>query len=234
MNNSADTLPIVSSDQPVTIIGGAEVRPEDLSVALKCAPKVVAADGGANGLAALGVEPVAVIGDLDSLTEAARARFADRLHLIEEQETVDFDKALQHTAAPLVVALGVTGGRLDHQLAALNVLARHPHRACAILGGGSVICLCPPRIEIDLAPGADLSLFPLAEVRIRSEGLDWPTDHLIFRPDGRVGTSNRASGRAVLRADRPGMLLILPDSAAAPLFTALLAPGAARWPARAG
>ena len=229
---------IVHSLAAVTLVGGAQLRLQDLSMALSLAPNLVAADGGADRLLAAGLQPQAVIGDMDSITDQAAAAFASVLHRVPEQETTDFDKALRHIAAPLVIAVGVTGGRFDHELAVLHSLLRHPATPCVVLGPDSLLFLCPPRLDLILDPGTLFSLFPLRPVRCASTGLRWPTDHLQFAPGQIIGTSNAVAGPRVagpkvagpvrLQADAPAMLVILPASVLGPVVTALLAaPG--RW-----
>ena len=44
---------------------------------------------------------------------------------IAEQETTDFEKAIYSTRAPVTVALGMTGKRFDHTLAALDAVTRY-------------------------------------------------------------------------------------------------------------
>lgn len=212
---------IVHSSQPVTLVGGAELNPADLDECLRCAPVLVAADGGAGTLWQAGLRPVAVIGDMDSIPAGARAAYRDVLHEVSEQETTDFDKALREIAAPLILALGFTGGRLDHELAALHSLATRPTARCIILGAQTLAFLCPPRITLALAPGTTLSLFPLAPVRIAATGLQWPTDHLTFSPLTRIGTSNAATGPVTLAPDAPHMLVILPRACLGPAIMAL-------------
>ncbi len=196
---------------------------------------LVAADGGADLARACNLTPRAIIGDLDSLSEGERRALpSDRLHPIAEQETTDFDKALRSITAPVVLAVGFHGGRLDHQLAVLTGLTHHPDRRCILVGPEDITCLCPPRIALDLPVESRLSLFPMAEVTGTSQGLHWPIDGLTFRPDARIATSNRvADKRVCLSMDRPGMLLILPRPALRPLLAAL-SRSDARWPARAG
>lgn len=214
---------IVHSPDPVTLVGGAPFGRSDLNTALALAPTLVAADGGADGLLALGHRPEAVIGDMDSLSPAARKVLGDRLIPVEEQETTDFDKALRHIEAPVTLALGFSGGRFDHELAALSTLLRRPDRRCIVIGPESITFLCPSEIALDLPVGMVLSLFPMGPVRVASRGLFWPTDHIDFAPEGRIGTSNRVAGRVWLRADRPRMLVILPREGLAPAVAALAA-----------
>jgi thiamine pyrophosphokinase len=97
-----------------------------------------------------------------------------------------------------------------------------------LLGPESLSFHLPPEIALPLGPGTLVSLFPFAPVRVRSEGLLWPTDHLDFAPHRRIGTSNEATGPLRLRPSGPGMLLILPRAALPLAAEALRA--APRWP----
>ena len=215
--------PIVDSSKGITLVGGGPVTRRDLRRCLALAPCLVAADGGADRLLTLGQLPEAVIGDMDSISPAAQAALADRLHPVPEQVSTDFDKALRHVAAPFVLGLGFSGARLDHELAVLNTLLRHPGRRCLILGQGGVTFLAPAALTLRLPVGSRLSLFPLAPVTGRSQGLRWPIDGLEFAPDGRIGTSNEVSAPEVrLSFDRAAMLVILPGSALSAALRGLL------------
>lgn len=211
MNSIDMNQVIVQSSDGVTLAGGGRFGKSALARALTFAPRLVAADGGADRLLAMGAEPEAVIGDLDSISKAARARLAGRLYPIPEQETGDFDKALRSIAAPFVLGLGFSGARLDHGLAVLNTLARHPDRRCLVLSSTDVAFLAPPDLRLSLPVGMRLSLFPMAPVTGMSEGLRWPIDGLRLAPDARIGTSNEVSAPQVrLSFDAAAMLVILP------------------------
>lgn len=187
---------IVSTSEPVTLIGAGEATPHNLAEAMRHAPVVVAADGGAALAVAQAVTPRAVIGDFDSLPDQVRAVLPESvLHPMTGQDNTDFDKALQAIASPLVLAVGFTGGRIDHQLAALHVLAAHVPGRCIIIGAEEVIFHVPSQITLDVAAGDTVSLFPMGQVQGRSTGLVWPIDGLVFDPMRFVGTSNCAEGR---------------------------------------
>ncbi len=212
---------IVHTDRGVTILGAGAVSPPVLAAALRLAPVLVAADGGADTALAEGLQPAAVIGDMDSLGGDARARFAGRLHSVAEQDSTDFEKTLLRIEAPFVLGLGLTGSRLDHGLAALNLIAREPTRRVFLLSGEDVVFLAPPRLDLALPVGTRLSLFPLAPVAGRSKGLVWPIDGIEFSPLGRIGVSNRSNAaRVCLEFDAPHMLLILPRDALAAALAA--------------
>lgn len=205
-------LPIVQSTQGVTLAGGGPFSARDLRLALARAPLAVAADSGADRLLRFGVMPQAVIGDMDSISPRAKAEIpVARQHLVAEQVTTDFDKALRSIDAPLVLALGFAGARLDHGLAAFATLIARAERRCILLGPQDLAFAAPSRLELSLQPEEALSLFPLAQVTGRSEGLEWPIEGIRFAPDGMIGTSNRVvARRVVLEFDCKGMLVILP------------------------
>lgn len=220
---------LITTSGGVTLLGGGEPAPGALAAALSRAPLLVAADGGADRALAAGRVPERVIGDMDSISAAARARLADRLVQVPAQDDTDLDKALDRIAADFVLALGVTGGRLDHTLAAMSSLMRRP-RVRAVLWGGEDLCfLLPPRLELALPPGMRLSLYPMAPVRCRGEGLVWPTDPHDFRPEGMIGTSNTVGeGPVRLEPEGPALLCLTPPEALDAVLEGLrLAPS---WP----
>ena len=221
---------IVHANDPVTLVGGAPTDAETLSLALSLAPRLVAADSGAAAALAQGHVPEAVIGDMDSLSEADSALLPqERIHRIAEQDSTDFDKCLASIRAPLIVGLGFTGARLDHQMAAFNTLVRHPRQRCILIGAQEIILLAPPALRLDPDKGAVLSLFPMGAVEGLSDGLQWPLRGLNFAPDGQVGTSNAATGPVHLTITAPKMLVMLPVDRLDIVVTALTE-SAARWP----
>jgi thiamine pyrophosphokinase len=172
-----------------------------------------------------------VIGDMDSLSPAAATAFADRLHRVEEQDSTDFDKALTRIAAPVVLAVGFTGGRLDHELAALHSLVLRCDRPCLLLGEATLAFHAPRALELSLPRGTLVSLFPFSHVWASSEGLRWPTEHILFAPRPPHRHLERGGGEVSLIPSNPGMLVILPR-ACLPLALPAIA-RAPRWPPRA-
>jgi thiamine pyrophosphokinase len=205
---------IVRVSGGITLIAGGPVTANNLRIALSLAPHLVSVDGGADRALRLGHMPLAATGDFDSISEQAKTALGSaRLFPVAEQESTDFDKALRAVEADFVIGLGVLGGRVDHALAALNVLVRQVGPPCVLVGGTDVVFAAPARREINLAlrRGDRFSLFPLARVAGESTGLDWPVKGLTFVPDGRIGTSNRVTAGPVrLWFDGAGMLVILP------------------------
>lgn len=87
---------------------------------------IVCCDGAADRLVGCGLEPVAVVGDGDSISPQTATRWADRLFLDSDQETNDLTKAVHYCAAQgwrEITILGATGGREDHTLGNISLLA---------------------------------------------------------------------------------------------------------------
>ncbi len=226
MNNQ-----IVHKTGPVLLVGGGDCPENALIRELTQVDSVVAADGGAAHLLRIGKQPDAVYGDMDSLPDALQQKLNPGvLRKISEQDSTDFDKALRHIEAPLVIAHGFMGARVDHQLAAMTVLVRYPDRRCILVGAADIVLVAPPQIVLDLPIGSRFSLYPLAKVTGRSKGLRWPIDGLDMAPSDRVGTSNEVSGPVSLSVSDPVMLLILPVEAL-PEVKRALAATSQTWPA---
>ena len=202
---------IVQARTFLTLLGGAPTSGSDLREALALAPVLVAADGGADTALTAGQMPDAVIGDMDSISPQTRARIAhDRLHHIAEQDSTDFAKCLHRIRAPLILALGFAGGRLDHQLAACTTLVNFPDQTVLLIGEEDICFLCPQSFAIDLPVGTRFSLFPMGPVKGQSRGLKYPIDGLTLSPATRVGTSNEVTGPVQLRFERREMLVLVP------------------------
>ena len=217
------------SDAGVTILGAGDARREDVEVALRIAPRLVAADGGAAKALEFGFSVDAVIGDMDSIAREALDQIPEAsLHAVDEQDSTDFEKCLTRIRAPLIVAVGVTAPRLDHGLASLNAIAKHRRKRVIILSGSDVCFLAPPQLALRLAVGERLSLFPLHDTTGGGRGLKWPIDGIRFSPTGRIGTSNEATAEVVeFSFEKPGMLVLVGRKWIGEVATALRR--AARW-----
>ena len=201
----------VQSQHGVTLVGGGDVDAEILEDALKIAPTLVAADGGADHALAHGHIPEVAIGDLDSISAEARERVGAS-NIIEaiDQNKTDFEKSVALIDAPLILGVGFFGGRLDHSLAALSALVQIGEKPVILVGAQDVVFSAPSELSLEIEVGSRFSVFPLAEMRAKSQGLEWPLDPHLLSPLGRIGTSNRVSGPVHIIFDRPGAVLLTP------------------------
>ena len=172
---------------------------------------IIAADGGANFLAENNIYPELVMGDLDSVSEQNVQNIEPKKVIrIPDQDSTDLEKVLLNTQSPLTIGIGFLGSQIDHELAALSALAKFPEKKIILIGEHDIIFLVPPNFSLRSYVGMRVSLYPLDEVKVKSDGLKWTTNGLIMKPTGQIGTSNKAIGKSIhLTPSQPKLLLIL-------------------------
>ncbi len=178
----------------LVIVGGGAVDGDLLRDLYVSGGHLVGADGGADQIVAAGLVPEAIIGDFDSLANPDGWLGRTRLIRIAEQETTDFEKALYSTSAHVTIALGMTGKRFDHTLAALDAVARYARERVIVLVDEEdlAMALSGP-FTFEVAEGERVSVHPLVPIKFRrSFGLKYPLDGLRLAPGERTGTSNLA------------------------------------------
>lgn len=185
---------VAEFDDLLVIVGGGWVDHDLLRELYANGGHLVGADGGADTITEAGLRPEAIIGDFDSLKNPMGWLGKTRLMQIAEQETTDFEKALYSTRAPVTVALGMTGGRFDHTLAALDAVSRYARTRTIILVDEHDLALAlTDAFAFEVEPGERVSVHPLAPVSFwRSEGLKYPLKGLTLAPGVRIGSSNLA------------------------------------------
>lgn len=147
---------------------------------LRQAEHIVCCDGAAEKLLKFGRDPSAVVGDMDSLSQSLKERFADKIVVIDEQETNDLTKAVSYcerVGFQKIIIMGATGIREDHTLGNISLLVDYSLR---IEG----ICMLTDYGRIDVVrrftrmnsyPGQQVSLFAIDPLTIVSvEGLKYP------------------------------------------------------------
>ena len=204
---------IVSADRIVCLVGGAPLETSTLDLISAFVDRYIAVDAGADHLLRAGIQPAVVVGDLDSLSRHARATFADVLCHISEQSTTDFEKALSRVAAPAIIAVGFTGGRIDHALAVLNVMARYSQQRVFLLDQDDVSFVAAQgQTYLDLPSGCRISMMPLGEASVSASGVVWPFSDQLMTPTGFISSSNAAAGGPItIDVDGP-LLITLPQA----------------------
>ena len=205
--------PIVVFDGPMAIVGGGAVDPDLLGELAARGVALVGADGGADAIDAAGLLPAAIIGDLDSISDRAGWESRTRVIHIPEQITTDFQKALYSTQAPVTLALGMTGKRLDHTLAALSAVLQYaPSRRLLLVDEVDVALAATGPVGFEAGVRERVSIHPLSPIRFeRSTGLYYPMDGLLLEPGGLIGTSNEGTGgraEIIPVGDTPWLLIL--------------------------
>jgi len=178
---------------------------------------VLAADGGANHLARIGVRPEAVVGDLDSIRPEVRRWIGEeRMVGRTDQDVTDLQKTLAYAfderGAEKVTVLAATAGRLDHAMENLALLGRWSGRGEVELRDARhrIVAVAGSR-ALPTTAGQVVSLMPLGRCgRIWTEGLRWRLDGEPLDLAGRTGISNVADGdRIELRVEEGTVLVFL-------------------------
>lgn len=217
--------PVLLYDTPVVLVGGGDIDAQRLKLWGRRYP-VIAVDSGADEARALGIEPEAITGDMDSISSADAFPHSRILPTLDQDRT-DFDKALTLLDAPLILCLGFLGRRFDHELAAMNTLARARQSRVVLIGTHDAIVFLKGDISFQLEAGTRVSIWPVGEQHfMSSDGLEWPLDGLCMAPGQTIGTSNRvAKGEDEVQirtsGDGSGYLLIIPAAFSQTLIMAV-------------
>lgn len=173
----------------------------------------------------LGIEPVAVVGDMDSLPSAQRKTLGKRAVKVDEQDFNDLNKAFlwlreNYPQVTDIHILGATGKSEAHALGNLSYLMyweQEYHLSeqgirVEIVSDYNTAFAVSDSCELHVGEGRKVSLFSQDNtLRIRSKGLVWPTDDVSFDIWFR-GTLNRASADVInLQFNHPAPLLIILD-----------------------
>jgi thiamine pyrophosphokinase len=205
----------------IVCTGGGSVAPH-VRAKLPAGALVIAADSGLHIANELGLPVDAVVGDLDSVAaealEAAVAGGARVDRFPTDKDATDFELALDaavQAGVEQIVVVGGSGGRLDHLLANLMLLAS-PLVAEAYLGDATVaVARAGTPVAIEGALNSLVSLIPVGgDARgVTTEGLRWRLrdDTLPFGASRGVSNELIEPSATVSLAD--GVLLVIqPDS----------------------
>ncbi len=183
INKAVNTTPLSGmtggASSPVIIGNGEFPSSPELWALIDEAPLKVCLDGAADRFVATGRTPDLIIGDGDSISEALKARFADRLIILDEQENNDQTKAvlqLRERGVRNVAILAATGQREDHTIGNVSLLIDYLHLGISariltdygtfVPASGVQTFTCPK--------GTQVSIFNFSAKGLSAEGLRYP------------------------------------------------------------
>ncbi|MDD7578111.1 MAG: thiamine diphosphokinase [Elusimicrobia bacterium] len=200
----------------VLLIGNGEMLPADyLDELVQKADFILAADGGADRALAAGVTPDAVIGDLDSVSAAAKKQLGnDKFIFVDNQNNTDLEKSLdwivQNNCKECVIC-GFAGGRLDFTLG--NFLSVYPYvkkmDICFAGPGWRIYPLAAGR-KFTCQKDARVSLIPLKTCTgVTLKGLQYPlTDARLSWEHAGRSLSNQTTGKEFQILLKTGYMLV--------------------------
>ncbi|HET7652440.1 MAG TPA: thiamine diphosphokinase [Acidimicrobiales bacterium] len=181
---------------------------------------VIAADSGVHHARALGLHVDLVVGDLDSvdareLDAVVEAGATVERHPVDKDAT-DLELAL-HAAvdrgAERIVVLGAGGGRFDHFLANVLVLASPAFAGARVeaLVGAARVVVVHDKAVVDGEPGDLLTLLPVGGPAegVRTTGLRFALDGERLDAGTTRGVSNELTGNQATITVDGGVLLVV-------------------------
>lgn len=181
---------------------------------------ILCADGGTRHALALNLTPDLVIGDMDSIDSAERKTLEERNIPIElfprDKNETDLELAL-NKAIELkpteIVIVAALGGRMDHTLANIALLAntQYATRSICLDDGVEQHSFCRAQSEVRGRSGDIVSLIPWGGPvhGIRTENLKWKLDNETLYPEKSRGISNEMTADVANIKIESGLLLII-------------------------
>ena len=168
-------------------------------------------------------KPLAVIGDMDSLEPELRERFSSVVVHVAEQDYNDLTKAMrwvlrEHPEVQEIVILGATGLREDHTIGNLGLLMEYTRmfnlgdRNVSMVSDYGTAFAITDSCELHLGEGRRFSLFSADNsLRIRSKGLQWPTDDVVFDAWWKATLNRTTEPIVTLTFSHPSAALVIVD-----------------------
>ena len=172
-----------------------------------------------------GICPDVVTGDLDSVCKRVLNRFTGRIVHDPDQETNDLTKAFRYVLAQWtdvteICIVGATGHSEAHTVGNMSLLMeyeREYHLAergikLEMVSDWSTISAICDSCELHVGEGRRVSLFsPDNTLCIKSEGLKWPTDDVVFDNWWKATLNVAAEDVVRLSFNHPSMALVVLD-----------------------
>ena len=179
---------------------------------------VIAADSGVRHALALGLRVDVVVGDLDSVDEHDLAAAVASGAVVErhpvDKDATDLELALATAVrggAERIVVVGIDGGRLDHLLANLLVLASPDLAGVDVeaRAGTTRVTVVRGAVTLEGTPGDLLTLLPVGgpATGVRTDGLRYPLDDETLEAGTTRGVSNVLEAASVKVSVGDGTLL---------------------------
>jgi thiamine pyrophosphokinase len=200
------------------------------AVAVPATPMVVAADGGLDRALSLGLEVDVVVGDLDSVSADALERAeANGVRVVRHPAAKDFtdlELALDEAVAlgaERVLVVASAGGRLDHLLSSLLLLASERYASVELdaLVGDALVHVIRGERRLEGGSGDLVTLLALGGPAegVTTSGLAFPLAGETLEPGSSRGVSNTFSASEAQVSLSSGVLLaVRPDGASGALW----------------
>ena len=203
------------------VLAGGDPPDRQLLDGGQAAELVIAADSGVKVARAHGLPIHVVVGDLDSVSDGdlawAKAEGAEIVRVPEDKDFTDLELALERAGqadVDRILVMGVSGGRIDHELGNWAVLCAPRAQLVEIVtGGGTVTVLHGDAVnaaQLVGAPGDVVSILARngKAVGVTTSGLRWPLFDATLSPTSSHGVSNEFTGEAASISVSSGTVVV--------------------------
>ena len=172
-------------------------------------------------------EPDAVVGDMDSMPKRLDEKYSHILVKVEEQDDNDQTKAynyvLEHyPEVDTIHFIAATGKREDHTVGKLGLLMEYASAEAGTVGERSrtidmvsdysTAFAITESCELVLGKGRRISLFsPDNSLTIKSDGLEWPTDKVVFDNWWKATLNRTNKDVLTLKLSHKSLVLVVVD-----------------------
>ncbi|AIQ47594.1 thiamine pyrophosphokinase [Paenibacillus sp. FSL R7-0273] len=182
---------------------------------------IIGADSGALFLVEHGITPDIAVGDFDSVTQEAleRIRAGSRETVTcdpVDKDLTDSELALDlalNTRPEYILLMGVTGTRMDHTLASIQMMTRALQRqvSCSVMDSNNYITLTGSQSLVHERGFTYVSLLPMTpEVTgITLQGFQYPLENATLKLGQSLAVSNRLLEETGTVTIESGLLLII-------------------------
>lgn len=203
---------IITVEKVAVIAGGAIDDYKAMALAVKGYDLYVAIDGGLDHCKKLGVTPLFLIGDMDSVSEGALKEFPKikKLTFKPDKDATDLELSLEMLIKKSPQSITIFAGfgkRADHSLLNFILLSRYPGKVF-LETEKEILGVIDKTLELATHHGQTFSLIPInGPVKgISTDGLKWEL-HEKTLDKSFVGISNVALGKSILVKVKEGDLL---------------------------
>lgn len=176
---------------------------------------LIAADGAYNKLNAMGIHPMAIVGDMDSI-EAKHDNSRTHFEKVDSQETNDFEKCIQFIEGKGyrdVLIIGFTGGLLEHALNNTSIMMKYSQKYdFTIYHQFRYSFLVENSCTFEVKPNELVSIIPYPIVKLTTKNLQWELHSEFLELGVREGARNVAKADSFTLQLHAGKCFVFIDS----------------------
>lgn len=179
-------MPTALSEADAVILANGEFPKHEIPLAiLRNCKYLVCCDGATDKLKHTSIEPQAIVGDCDSLSNENKERYARIIHPNPDQEINDLTKSVNYCVEQgfkKLIILGATGQREDHTLGNISLLLEYMNKDIDVqmITDYGVFVSIDSDSQFESFEGQQVSIFSVFRGEITTHNLKYPVNKRVF------------------------------------------------------